>query len=278
MDIKPGIYTLKPDISLMELLNTLTGVNGDANISVTIPEGYRIDQIAEELNENDICTKENFIKAVKSYPVPSYINTKVEEAINEFTGKPCKDQGQKYVLEGYLYPDTYKFSKGTPPEDIIKIMLTKFEEIVAEAEKQTGVTLDRENGQLSRVITRASMIERECKLDKERAIISSVIFNRIDEGMKFEIDATTEYAQQKYEEVVTTTDTKTDSAYNTYVVMGLPPGPIANPGIKSIIAAIEPAETNYLYYVLNPQTKEDHYFTNNFDDFIVKQREWGYID
>lgn len=278
-EIIPGTYTLSPNITLNDLIKTLNGENGSSDITVTIPEGYRIDQIAETIADSGLCSKDDFIKAIEEYPVPTYINTKVNEAINIHTGKPCEDQGLKYSLEGYLYPDTYKFAKNTLPNDIIKTMLTKFEEVIVEAEKETGVTLNKEKGELSRIITKASMIERECKLDKERAIISSVMINREAKDMEYQMDATTQYAQQKFKEVVTVDDThSTDSAYNTYVVKGLPPGPIASPGIKSIIAAIKPSKTDYIFYVLNPKTKEDHYFTNNYDDFIAKQREWGYID
>lgn len=277
IEVLPGIYNINGNMSLEEILSAVTDKNGTSEVDITIPEGFTIEEIAKELETNDICTNAEFINAVKNYPAPSYINTNPEEVINYQTGKPCKDQGLRYSLEGYLYPDTYKFRKGTSPENIIETMLNKFEEVIAQVEKQTDVTLDREGGQLSRVITRASMIERECKLDNERAIISSVMFNRVDEGMPFQMDATTIYAIGTHKEVVTLDDVYgTDSAYNTYVIYGLPVGPIANPGIKSIIAAIEPAETDYLYYVLNPETQADHYFTNNGKDFNAKLVEWGY--
>lgn len=281
LDMLPGIYSINGNMSLGKILSALTDESGTAEVTITIPEGFIIEQIAEELETNDICTAEQFIEAVKAYPTPSYINLDVEPNLNWHTGQPCEIQDIRYPLEGYLYPDTYKIRKGTDPESIIEMMLAKFEEMLAEAEKQSDYKLNKNNGELSRTIIKASLIEREAKLDSERPHIASVINNRLADGSEnpaLQIDASCLYAKGEHKSVVTPEDTELDSAYNTYQAMGLPPGPISNPGIESILAAISPKSTNDLFYVLDPNDMETHYFTDNYNDFLAKQREWGYID
>ncbi|MDU7886179.1 MAG: endolytic transglycosylase MltG, partial [Clostridium perfringens] len=111
--------------------------------------------------------------------------------------------------------------------------------------------------------------------DSERAEIASVIYNRLQKGMPLQIDATVLYALGEHKDTVLYKDLKVDSPYNTYKIKGLPVGPICNPGKPSLLAAIKPAKTDYIYYLLNPSNNK-HYFTNNYEDFLAKKKEFGY--
>ena len=176
-------------------------------------------------------------------------------------------------LEGYIYPETYNFSKGMKPEVIFSIMVQKmrdeFDEPLIKRAHEIGMS---ENN----VLTLASIIEREALQDKERAIISSVYHNRLKKDMKLQADPTVLYGVNKISRRITYSDLRRDTPYNTYVIKGLPPGPVAIPGIKSIKAALYPDKTDYLFFVSRndgthhfSKTNEEHmaavalYQTNN---------------
>ena len=167
-------------------------------------------------------------------------------------------------LEGYIFPETYNFSKGMKPEVIFSIMVQKmrdeFNEPLRKRAREIGMS---ENN----VLTLASIIEKEALQDKERAIISSVYHNRLKKPMKLQADPTVLYGMNKRSRRITYSDLRRDTPYNTYVIYGLPPGPIATPGIKSIKAALYPAETDYLFFV----SKNDgtHHFSRTDGEHIT---------
>ena len=255
--IKPGTYTVNSDISFNDFLSVLT----DGKVSdykVTFPEGYTVEDIAKKLEESKVCTKDEFLKVVKEYPLPSYI-------------KPNNER--KYELEGFLFPDTYAIPKGTTPKQIIEMMLNRFEGVISEIQSELGITIPKE--EYEKYVIVASMVEKEARDDSERAEIASVIYNRLQKGMPLQIDATVLYALGEHKDTVLYKDLKVDSPYNTYKIKGLPVGPICNPGKPSLLAAIKPAKTDYIYYLLNPSNNK-HYFTNNYEDFLAKKKEFGY--
>ena len=255
--IKPGTYTVNSDISFNDFLSVLT----DGKVSdykVTFPEGYTVEDIAKKLEESKVCTKDEFLKVVKEYPLPSYI-------------KPNKER--KYELEGFLFPDTYAIPKGTTPKEIVAMMLNRFEGVISEIQSELGITIPKE--EYEKYVIVASMVEKEARDDSERAEIASVIYNRLQKGMPLQIDATVLYALGEHKDTVLYKDLKVDSPYNTYKIKGLPVGPICNPGKPSLLAAIKPAKTDYIYYLLNPSNNK-HYFTNNYEDFLAKKKEFGY--
>lgn len=255
--IKPGTYTVESDINFKDLLTTL--IEGKVSESkITFPEGYTVEDIAKKLEESNICTKDEFLKVVKEYPLPSYI-------------KPNSER--KYELEGFLFPDTYSIPKGTTPKEIINMMLNRFNDVINEIQNELGITIPKED--YEKYVTVASMIEKEARDDSERKDIASVIYNRLEKGMPLQIDATVLYALGEHKDTVFYKDLKVDSPYNTYKNKGLPIGPICNPGKPSLLAAIEPAKTDYIYYLLNPSNNK-HYFTNSYDDFLAKKKEFGY--
>ena len=152
------------------------------------------------------------------------------------------------------------------------MMVERFEEILTQIQEESGVNFD--NSKINDITTIGSMIEKEAQVDKDRPLISSVIYNRLEKDMKLQIDATVLYAMNEHVDVVLYKHLETDSPYNTYKYKGLPVGPICNPGKESLKAALMPDKTDYLYYIL----KEDksHYFTNEYNDFLNKKKELGY--
>lgn len=180
------------------------------------------------------------------------------------------DPDKRYNLEGFLFPDTYNFDAGVKPEYIIETMIKRFEEIWSKV--STGFNIKSED--IEKVITVASIIEKEARVDKDRPLVASVIYNRLAQDMPLQIDATVIYAHGYYIENVRNRHLAIESKYNTYLHDGLPVGPICNPGVASIEAALNPAKTDYLFYLL--ASDNEHYFTNNYDDFLKKKQELGY--
>lgn len=257
IDVKPGEYVLQKDLNVNELINTLTSESSLNIVKFTVPEGYTIDDISEKLEKEGICSKEDFIKAIKEYELPSFVNINSEK---------------RYNLEGYLFPDTYLIKVGETPKEIITKMVARFKEMLSEAIKEVNTTVKNED--IETVVTIASMIEKEARIDSERPVIASVIVNRLNIDMMLQIDATVIYALGEHVDTVLYSHLETNSPYNTYKNYGLPVGPISNPGLESIKAALKPEQTDYLFYVL--QNDKTHYFTNNYEDFIKKQNDLGY--
>ena len=196
---------------------------------ITIPEGYRITEIAELLASNGLVDKEEFIRLTE------------DKEIIQFWDIPGNS------LEGYLFPETYHFSKFTDARKIIDTMVKTFKDKVlplnlGKVSKDIKLTSHE-------VITLASIIEKETGKSEERPLISSVFHNRLKKKMRLQTDPTVIYAIKNFDGNIRKKDLSLDSPYNTYRYKGLPPGPIANPGLKSIVAVLEPDVSDYLYFV-----------------------------
>jgi len=224
--IKVGEYYISPSMLPNEILQRITSGKTVLH-SVTIPEGYRITEIADLLEGRDLVDKNIFLQQAK--------NVDLLEGIA--TGS----------LEGYLFPDTYHFGKRTTEIKIINKMVETFKE---RALKQDFLKRAEDLGfSFHEIITLASLIEKETGKDSERKKISSVFHNRLKKNMLLQTDPTVIYAIDVFDGNIRKRDLKIDSPYNTYLYKGLPPGPIANPGLKSITAALYPADTSNLYFV-----------------------------
>ena len=207
--------------------------------------------------EKGLFSKDEFLKSVKSYELPSYVK---------------KDDSKRYNLEGYLFPDTYFFDKDVTPEDVISSMISEFEKTLKKVEEETKVTIKED--EIEKIITIASLVEEEAELDEERDLISSVIYNRLEKGMKLEFCSTINYAWGEHLPQVLNKHLEIDSPYNTYKNLGLPVGPITNPGEKSIVAAVKPAKTDYLYFMLlYNQGGKHHFSTTGAEHEKVKKEE-----
>lgn len=248
--MKAGKYIFNTNMSANDIINIL--VQGDVvkdTIKFTIPEGFEFRQIVDRLYKKGLIDKEKFIE------VANY---------GDFDYKFLKDipKGENR-LEGYLFPDTYEVSKNATEKELILKMLNRFDAIFDEAYYERASEL---NMSINQVITIASIIEREAKLDEERPIVSSVFHNRIQKGMLLQSCATVQYILGERKENLSLKDIEMDSPYNTYKYEGLPPKPIASPGKASIEAALYPEETDYLYFVVSKNGK--HIFSKTYQEHL----------
>ena len=257
--IIPGTYDVKGDITLEELIKTLQTEDLTKNqVAVTIPEGFNIDEMAVVFEESGLFSKEEFIAAIKEYEIPIYAKN---------------NSVKKYNLEGFLYPDTYYFNRDVEPNQVIKTMNDKFDKVIDEVAKETGKEIKDED--IERIVNIASLIEEEAQLDEERRIVSSVIYNRMEKGMNLEFCSTINYAWGEHIEDLRNRHLEIDSPYNTYKNTGLPVGPIANSGKESIIAAVNPEKTDYLYFVLLKDQGGKHHFSVTGAEHEKVKKEQG---
>jgi UPF0755 protein len=216
----------------------------------TVPEGLHIRQVAELLQSEGIVPSDEFIEACSS------------RRLLEKWGIPFSS------AEGFLFPDTYVVAKGLDASRIAEVMIRRFFEVLAE------VPFKGENPDaLRRVVIVASLVEKEAKLDEERALISAVFYNRLKLGKRLESCATVQYVLQKPKERLLFSDLKVNSPYNTYLHAGLPPGPIANPGKKSLDAAVHPAAVGYLFFVV--KANGSHQFSSTYEEHLKAIRRYG---
>lgn len=241
--LQAGWYELSPSFSPLKILNILAE-GKSKKVRVTIPEGFTIREIGKRLEEVGLVNADEFISLATNAPL----------SLRMIVGAPSKN------LEGFLFPDTYIFSKGTDKEKILRTMLENFRRKVLNGVKERGVLPFYDTLKL------ASLVEWEAKHDEERRLIAGVLLNRLEKGMKLECDATVQYILPQHKEKITYDDLALNSPYNTYRVKGLPPTPICNPGLASIKAALSPERTPYLYYVARPDGY--HIFSTSYEEHL----------
>lgn len=245
LEVKSGEYSLSPDMTPWQIAEKM--IKRDViRYKVTIPEGLRYEEVAAIFEKEGFGNADEFINLCRDRVFLSSLGIE---------GETC---------EGYLLPETYMLERGVTSKDLFKIIIDEFKKRVnagyVERARQMGLSLYE-------VLIIASMVEKEAKLDSERPIIASVILNRLKRGMGLFIDATVIYGiireRGGFNGNLTKNDLETPTRYNTYLIKGLPPTPICNPGIKSINAVLMPASTEYLYYV----SKNDgsHHFCDTLE-------------
>ena len=240
--LQAGTYVLRRNMALWNLLDEFE--KGQVTlVSWTVPEGLTTSAIAELWEMSGFGTAEVFRKASES-------------------ARLLKRYGlTDTTVEGYLFPNTYKFAKGTTTEKVVEMMLDEFKQQWTEKFDEEAQNLGRTRHE---IVTLASVIEKEAQSRLERPRISSVFHNRLTRKWKLQADPTVCYALGNPERSLTKADLQVDSPYNTYKYKGLPPGPIANPGIDSIIAALRPEKTAYLYFVAIGEGK--HHFSKTLSE------------
>ncbi len=257
---KQGTFLLPEAAGYQAIFNCLSDpANGQANnIRVTIPEGFEFRQIADRLAEKGLVDKNAFYAAAENA---------------EFDYDFIKDiPKRENRLEGYLFPDTYSFVKGTDTEKtIIDAMLARFNELVYTPDhisraKELGMSMDE-------VVTLASVIEREALGDSDRKDVSSVFHNRLKSSdfPYLQSCATVQYILKERKAVLSVADTKIDSPYNTYRNKGLPVGPIASPGAASVEAALYPNKTDYLFFVMGSDGV--HHFSKTYEEHLANEKK-----
>jgi len=267
-DIKPGIYDLNTRYDYHALVNFMSPRSSREVIKLTIPEGYTCRQIFALLEENRICTAVDAAAYAAS------------GELSEYWFLEDVERGTENCLEGYLFPDTYEFYKNSTPKEAIERMLDNFsyrfdEEMVGQIDA-INKKFHADYG-IREIVIIASLIEKESAAPGESPKISGVIYNRLfDWGNNpplLNIDASIVYAQEGNNARI---DTSLDSPYNTYLYEGLTPGPIANPGLSSLKAALNPESHNYYYYVLNPATGM-HQFSTTYQEHQGYVREFNAV-
>jgi UPF0755 protein len=214
-DVRAGAYAFAPHATAAEILDQL--VSGGAQVAtwVTIPEGFTAAQIAQRLQDEGVGRANAFERSFNGH-------------------------------EGFLFPSTYLIQLAATPAQVTKMLTDQFaKELPPDASQRArdlGVTVPQ-------AVTVASLVEREAKIEGDRPLIAGVIYNRLRLGMPLQVDATIEYALPEHKTELSLHDLQIDSPYNTYQHAGLPPTPIANPGLPSLLAALHPARTDALYYV-----------------------------
>lgn len=254
--LKAGDYLFSPSMNLKEIMGMMAEGSFDT-VRFTVPEGLTLKQVAEKLEKDGLVGREDFLY-------------ELEHGDFDFKYIPFLPPGPNR-LEGFLMPNTYDINKGADAHTIINTMLAQFDKVYKDEyyAKATEMGYD-----LNQIVTLASMIERETRVELEREIVAGVIYNRLNSGMKLQIDATVQYALGEWKDRLLNRDLEIDSPYNTYKVAGLPIGPICSPGENSIIAALYPQENDYFYYVLDASLNGSHRFSNDYNTFLKNKADY----
>lgn len=249
--LRPGTYQFYEGENTLDVVDMLERGAGTPSFKVTIPEGLAASQIGDRLTKDGSMDGAQYVDLAGK---PSKF------VLPEIGGK----KAQVTTLEGLLFPSTYYLLKGDGPTELIGAQLAAFTAKTASLPWNNAAALGVTPYQ---IVIVASLIEKEASVAEERAKIAAVIYNRLKKGMTLGIDATVRYAVGKWTAPLTSADLEVDSPYNTRVNKGLPPTPIANPGIAALTAALQPAKVDYLYYVLS-DTQGHHFFTASYDEFL----------
>ncbi len=237
--LQAGEYELSPSLTPWEIIRRLE--RGQVvRRSFTAPEGATAADVARRLARLGYGREEDFLRAFSDLSL-----------LNELlpaSGHPGA-RAVRVALEGYLYPDTYQFVGHPRPEEFAAMMLRRLRD-VWRRELEGPARARRLD--LHRLLTLASVVEREARVDAERPVIAAVFWNRLDRGMRLDADPTVRYALGRFTGELLYRDLTVDSPYNTYLHAGLPPGPIASPGLASLRAVLAPADVPYLYFVAQP--------------------------
>jgi UPF0755 protein len=254
--IKTGRYAFESGQDSGEILHKLTVGQAAPTFTVTIPEGLTIKETA------------GTVAAGSNVPAPEFD----EAARRTDYGYAFLDNSEVKTTEGYLFPAKYDFERSFTARQIVDRLLQQYlletqDLDFAEAKERLDLTENQ-------VVIVASLVEKEAASHEEKPLIASVIYNRMRKDTPLQIDATIQYALKRPKANLSLADLKVDSPYNTYENKGLPPGPICSPGRESLLAALNPANTNYLYYVLEANA-EKHFFTKSYDDFLRAKAKAG---
>ncbi len=255
---KAGSYGFSRSMSMKQIMRMIS--DGETlSHSFTVIEGQTVEKIAQNLDEAGVVSYDEFMHEAQYGDFSTY----------DFLSG---NERSMYRLEGFLYPDTYSFEEGTDARTVIESMLDHFKEVmtadIIEQVKASGHSLRD-------IITTASIIEREAGIASDMPLVSSVIYNRLDKGMALQMDSVISYILQEDKVNLTYSDIAVESDYNPYKNTGLPPGPICSPGIDAIKAAISPADTDYLYFVVSEKLDGSAAFSSDYNQFL-KDKEAYY--
>jgi len=237
--LQAGKYQLSPSMTIPEIVEKF--VKGEViKEKITIVEGWNLNDIEKAL-------KEKFKIQIVKLKLPVKDLPEFKEKFDFLNDLPTSA-----TLEGFLFPDTYQFSFNVSERDILEEMLLNFDK---KLNSQLREEIKRQKKTIFEIITMASLIEKEVRTMEDKKLVSGILWKRLKIGMPLQADATITYLTGKKTTEISIEETKIDSPYNTYKYFGLPPGPICNPGLDSILAAIYPQESDYLFYLSTPEGK-----------------------
>ena len=256
-----GNYILRPDMNIRDIVNTIKSGKAADEEKITLLEGWDISEIGDYLESENIVSKSDFIKATQTTDTHLIIPDKDYDFLSD---KP-KDQG----LEGYLFPDTYRIYSDANSVDIIEKTLDNFNLKFTDQMKADAVA-----GQMStyEIITLASIIEKEVRTDEDRRIAAGIFYDRLNLGVALQSDATVNYVTGKQELQPSADDLQVENLYNTYKYKGLPPGPICNPSLSSMMAAIYPEKSEYFYFLTKPDGTT--VFSKTYEEHLENKRRY----
>ncbi|MHC1715932.1 MAG: endolytic transglycosylase MltG [Acidaminococcaceae bacterium] len=246
--LQAGEYEIVSGMSNWEIID-LFSKGQVRHKTLTIPEGYTIEQIAKKIEESGLGSAEEFKKAAKDYAPYSYMETSNNNVI--------------FKAEGFAYPSTYYLSPGSAEKEILAIMVKEFDTQLTEDIRQKAKD---KNMSIRDLVNLASLVEKEAVFPEERPVIAGVFLKRLQIQMPLQSDTTIQYILGVQKKEISIADTKIDSPYNTYLYAELPPGPIASPSISTINAVLDPKQTNYLYFVAD--LEGHHHFTETYQDHL----------
>jgi UPF0755 protein len=257
-NLEAGEYVLRPNMTMAEIAETLQHARIE-EVTVTIPEGWRAEQVAQMLAKENIVDGDEFLALVRG---------------GKFDYSLLQDRPEGSSLEGFLFPETYRIPAQAEAEDLIERMLSTLEERFTPEMRRLAV----ERGMtVYEVITLASIVEREAVITEERPLIAGVFLNRLEQGMYLRADPTVQYAKgydattgQWWPAVAVEDWEAVDSPYSTYLYPGLPPGPICSPGLSAIQAVLEPADTEYLFFLAKGDGS--HAFATTYEEHLQNQK------
>lgn len=266
---KAGHYEFSPAQSSDEIVEMLqeggSPITEESVGTIIIPEGFTIEQIGPEIAEQTEYSEEEFFDLIKS---EEFQQSKRDEFPELLSSAFEAREETLYMLEGYLYPATYEFYEETTLNEIITQMISRMDQVMQEH----YTAIDEQETTVHNILTVASFIEREGITFEDRKLISGVFYNRLAIGMPLQTDVSVTYALGKHQERITYDDLETDSPYNLYQHTGIGPGPVNSPAEDSIRASIDPAETDYYYFIADLSTKEV-YFSETYQQHLELQAE-----
>ncbi|WP_319021408.1 endolytic transglycosylase MltG [Carnobacterium mobile] len=259
-DFQAGYYLFSPSMTLDEIIHSLQ--EGGSPVAfdgtkILVQEGVTVEQIADSIEKSTDFTAAEFLKVVQDPKFLADLQTKYPELLSN--AMDAKDT--RYVLEGYLFPATYDFTEEMSLKEVVENMVKKTDEVMQEY----YTAIQEKHLTVHEVMTLASLIEREGNTYEDRTKIASVFFNRLEAEMPLQSDISVLYALNKHKEVVTYKDLEVDSPYNLYKNTGYGPGPFDSPSQDSIKAVLNPAETNYLYFLADTKTGKV-YFSRTYTE------------
>lgn len=270
--LQAGEYILNPSMNIIEIVNVLKGgmvINRERVIKVI--EGWTMSDIGEYLEKEGIFTKKEFLD-LTGEPMVDYSKKYFANSPKDYSKEYdfLKDKPKGSGLEGYLFPDTYRIFADANLDDIIHKMLDNLNDKLTEKMRED---IKAQGKTIYEIITMASVIQKEVRSESDMKMVSGLFWNRIENGQALESCASLAYITGINKDQYTYEDTRINSPYNTYQNRGLPPGPIASPGIQAIIAAIYPTDNSYNYFLSNPANGET-IFSKTYEEHLRNKSKY----